>query len=191
MQSLAQYIKSAQDNRLSGFFSLYPPLCEYIAQRHRQGDLVAAFSPEHVYVDLEAGEVEIHTAPEDIDRILPYISPEQTGSLSRGADQRSILYSLGVVFMKYLPELCHFTLMTPWAGSTYICHQPQPPHTVNPEVPEVLSEVVMKLLAKSPDDRYHSVDALQADLARCHRQWRDTGSIEPFALGQADLYQHI
>ena len=102
MQSIAQYIKSAKDNRLSGFFSLYPPLCEYIAQRHRQGDLVAAFSPEHVYVDLEAGEVEIHTAPEDIDRILPYISPEQTGSLSRGADQRSILYSLGVVFYEVL-----------------------------------------------------------------------------------------
>ena len=49
----------------------------------------------------------------------------------------------------------------------------------------------MKLLAKSPDDRYHSVDALQADLARCHRLWQGTGSIEPFALGQADLYQHL
>ncbi len=192
MQSLAQYIKSAQDNRLSGFFSLYPPLCEYIAQRHRQGDLVAAFSPEHVYVDLEAGEVEIHTAPEDIDRILPYISPEQTGSLSRGADQRSILYSLGVVFYEVLTGALPF-----YADDTlgwiyiHLSSTPQPPHTVNPEVPEVLSEVVMKLLAKSPDDRYHSVDALQADLARCHRQWQDTGSIEPFALGQADLYQHL
>ncbi len=192
MQSLAQYVKSNEKQRLSGFFSLYPLLCEHIARRHRQGDVITTLSPSTIYIDLETGEVEIPPAQEDLDQFLPYISPEQTGRLSRGVDQRSDLYSLGVVFYEMLTGTLPFQAEDA-LGWIYmhLSSTPQPPHLVNPEVPEALSNIILKLLAKSPDDRYHSVSALQADLARCHREWKRTGTIRPFPLGQDDLYQHL
>jgi diguanylate cyclase (GGDEF)-like protein len=69
------------------------------------------------------------------------------------------------------------------------CHialLPAPPHTVNPMIPEGLSNLVMKLLSKTVDVRYQSSWGIQADLLTCQQQWVTTGEIVPFPLAQHD-----
>ena len=51
-------------------------------------------------------------------------------------------------------------------------------------MPALLSDLVLKLLAKSPDERYQSAAGLQHDLEACAREWAAHGRITPFALGQ-------
>ena len=119
---------------------------------------------------------------------LPYVSPEQTGRLNRGLDYRTDFYSLGITFFRLLSG------QLPFAASEALdwihCHlaQPAPPlPSLNPEIPETLSAIVLKLLAKSPEDRYQSARGLLWDLSECQRLWLDTGDIAPFALATHDV----
>lgn len=119
---------------------------------------------------------------------LPYVSPEQTGRLNRGLDYRTDFYSLGITFYRLLTGQLPFTASEPldWIN----CHLAKPapaPHTENPEIPPMLSEVVLKLLAKSPEDRYQSARGLYWDLGECQRRWLESGSIAPFALASHDV----
>lgn len=118
---------------------------------------------------------------------LHYLAPEQTGRMNRPVDHRADLYSLGVVFHEMLtgelpfptgdvPELIHF----------HLAKNPQPVHEKNPEVPRVVSDMAMKLMAKNPDNRYQSAAGLAADLERCLQQLRQDGKITDFALARED-----
>ena len=69
----------------------------------------------------------------------------------------------------------------------HVSIEPKPPCTINPEIPLALSDLVLKLMAKSPDDRYQSIKGLKADLKMCYHAWQITGSKASFSLGQADL----
>src|SRR6185369_17690058 len=69
----------------------------------------------------------------------------------------------------------------------HVARKPFPPAMLRPSVPEVLSDIVLKLLAKVPDERYQSASGLAFDLVRCLRQSRETGQIAPFALGEHDV----
>jgi hypothetical protein len=53
-------------------------------------------------------------------------------------------------------------------------------------IPEPLSQIVMKLLAKTAEERYQSALGLRADLEHCARQWARHGAIAAFPLGQQD-----
>jgi predicted ATPase/signal transduction histidine kinase/CheY-like chemotaxis protein len=119
---------------------------------------------------------------------LPYISPEQTGRMNRLIDQRTDLYSLGVVFYELLTgeplfiaedslEIIH----------NHIAKKPNPPHECRPEIPEQISAIVMRLLEKNPEDRYQSAFGLQHDLQKCAEQLTKRGSIERFKLGEFDF----
>src|SRR5690606_11041000 len=63
---------------------------------------------------------------------------------------------------------------------------PVPPWVRAATVPRALSDIVMKLLAKGPEDRYQHAHGLSADLARCLAALDETGDIPPFELGQHD-----
>ena len=142
-------------------------------------------------INEDTGEVQFQSQT-DIDRLLPYISPEQTGRLGWSVDQRSDLYSLGVLFYELLTGKLPFQAQDA-LGWTYahLSSAPKPPHLINSEIPEILSRVVMKLLAKSPEERYQTIAALRADLARCRLEWERRGAINPFPLGQSDLPQRL
>ena len=123
-----------------------------------------------------------------LEESLPYVSPELTGRMNRAVDSRSDLYSLGITYYQLL------TGRLPFSASDAIgwvhCHvarKPAPPVRFRDALPSVLSEIVLKLLAKVPDDRYQSAAGLQRDLERCLRQWRESGNITPFALGAEDI----
>jgi serine/threonine protein kinase/beta-lactam-binding protein with PASTA domain len=97
-----------------------------------------------------------------------YLSPEQ----ARGApvDPRSDLYSLGIVLYEMLTGKVPFTGDTPVEiAMKHLSQVPEPPSTLRPEVPHDLDAVVMRALAKDPDQRYGSAEEMDADLARVAR----------------------
>jgi len=100
--------------------------------------------------------------PETIAGTLAYMSPEQTGRMNRSIDSRSDLYSLGVMLYEMVAGVLPFTASDPieWVHC-HIARQPRPPGEWRKEVPESLSAIVLKLLAKSPEERYQTAAGLE------------------------------
>nr|QDA77046.1 protein kinase [Jahnella sp. MSr9139] len=118
---------------------------------------------------------------------LAYLSPEQTGRMNRAVDPRSDLYSLGATLYEALTGAPPFTTTNPVELiHCHVARAPAPPHERAPEIPRVLSDIVMHLLAKTPEERYQSARGLRADLEECLSEWAATGNIAPFPLGQKD-----
>lgn len=119
---------------------------------------------------------------------LPYISPEQTGRMNRDLDYRSDYYSLGVLLFELLTGRRPFQAdnLLEWVHS-HISRLPPAPHDISPGVPEAISAIVLKLLAKSPEARYQSAEGLMHDLTRCRDELAASGGIVPFPPGQKDL----
>ncbi|MEG4572783.1 AAA family ATPase [Microcoleus sp. N3A4] len=153
-------------------------------------------------------ETQALSHPTLLEGTLAYISPEQTGRMNRSIDYRTDFYSLGVTFYEILCGELPFK--TPDPMELVHCHiakQPVPPydicaeaqnstaeHTIgnpkskiqNTEIPKAISDIVMKLLAKTAEDRYQSAYGLKADLEQCLSQLQQTGQISNFIPGQRD-----
>ncbi|MGD0746971.1 MAG: Stk1 family PASTA domain-containing Ser/Thr kinase [Acidimicrobiales bacterium] len=94
-----------------------------------------------------------------------YFSPEQAEG--KGVDSRSDIYSLGVVLYEMAVGKPPFTGDSPVAvASKHVRDMPVLPRAANPAVPAALEAVIMKAMAKDPDDRYRSAEELRADLLR-------------------------
>lgn len=125
--------------------------------------------------------------PENLEGSLAYISPEQTGRMNRLIDHRSDLYALGATFYELLAGRPPFLTADPLELiHAHIALQPIPLRQVNPAVPEVVEEIVHRLMAKNPEDRYQSAAGLCYDLELCRDQWEQAGSLPPFELGEKD-----
>ncbi|HEX4787788.1 MAG TPA: Stk1 family PASTA domain-containing Ser/Thr kinase [Actinospica sp.] len=94
-----------------------------------------------------------------------YLSPEQ--AKGEQVDARSDLYSTGCLIYELLTGRPPFIGDSPVAVAyQHVREQAQPPSYYDPEVPPVVDAIVMKSLAKSPDERYQSADEMRADLER-------------------------
>ena len=92
-----------------------------------------------------------------------YMSPEQ--GLGQSGDHRSDIYSLGIVLYQLLTGTTPFNADTPIAVVLKHVNDPLPPPTnINPKIPDALERIVYKALAKSPEERYQSVDEMAAHL---------------------------
>lgn len=174
-----------------------------LAKLHAGGLIHRDIKPAHILVERESGDARFTglgvatlqprarqalEPPEFITGTLAYLAPEQTGRMNRSVDARSDLYSLGVTL--YL--LATGTL--PFAASDamewihcHIARQPVPPCERAPDLPEPVSRIVMKLLAKMPEDRYQTARGVERDLRRCLAQWQTHGHIDAFAPGEQDV----
>lgn len=175
-------------------------LADTLGELHARGVVHGALRPEIVWCDARAARawlLDLGTARAPVPSApgaaplsaarLVYASPEQTGRLDRLGDHRSDLYSLGVLLYECLCgappfeaddalELIH----------RHLAAAPIAPQRRDASIPEPLAAIVMRLLAKSPDERYQTARGVADDLRRCAAEWARHGRIEPFALGQHD-----
>jgi serine/threonine protein kinase len=130
--------------------------------------------------------------PDQMLGTLPYISPEQTGRINRAVDERSDLYSLGVVFYELMSGQLPFDSKDPLElVHDHIARVPVSPPEVSPKVPEVLSAIILKLLSKNAEDRYQSATGIQADLEKCLQRLSPEDTIEEFPLGETDYASRL
>jgi serine/threonine protein kinase len=171
-----------------------------VAGLHRRGLIHKDLKPAHLLLDPSGGTVRLTgfgiasrlprerqapEPPEFIAGTLAYMAPEQTGRMNRSIDARSDLYALGVTFYQMLTGSLPFVAAEPmeWVHC-HIARKPMAPSERLESVPAVISEIVMKLLAKTADDRYQTAAGLEYDLRRCLAEWELHGRIESFALGE-------
>jgi serine/threonine protein kinase len=125
--------------------------------------------------------------PDQMLGTLPYISPEQTGRINRAVDERSDLYSLGVVFYELKTEKLPFDSTNALELiHHHIARTPVSPSELSSEIPEVISSIILKLLLKNAEDRYQSAAGVQADLEKCLQRLNPDNTIEGFQVGAAD-----
>ena len=132
----------------------------------------------------EAGEPDVGA----MEGTLAYMAPEQTGRMNRSVDYRADFYALGATFHDFLTGHPPFPSGDPLElVHCHIARTPVPVHALNPLVPEPLSAIVARLMAKNPEERYQSTFGLRADLERCLTEWRSHGRIDSFVLASRDV----
>ena len=117
--------------------------------------------------------------PESIAGTLAYMAPEQTGRMNRSIDSRSDLYSLGVTLYQMLTGSLPFTASDPmeWVHC-HIARKPVPPSERLETVPAAVSALILKLLAKTAEERYQTAAGLDRDLRRCLAAWEAQSALE-------------
>jgi PAS domain S-box-containing protein len=194
-----------QPLELSRCLRLAIGLANAVGQVHRHGLIHKNIKPANVLVD-DADNVHLTrfgiasqvphefqapAPPEVIAGTLAYMAPEQTGRMNRSIDARSDLYSLGVTLYQMFTDALPFAAADPleWIHC-HIARQPIPPGE-RAAVPESLSAIIMKLLAKNAEERYQTAAGLEADLRRCLTEWESHGRIDPFPLGAHDASDRL
>lgn len=121
-----------------------------------------------------------------------YISPEQTGRVNRPVDHRSDFYSLGIILYEVLSGQVPFKANNPreWIHC-HVARQPMELYLKNLLVPKSLSDIVMKLLAKSPDDRYQSSYGIIKDLEACINHLKMNKSFDDYVVGRQDIVDYF
>jgi predicted ATPase/serine phosphatase RsbU (regulator of sigma subunit) len=174
-----------------------------LAALHEQGILHKDIRPLHFFVaDASPTSVvladlshatrlvrEVHVAgqPNGDADALRYVAPEQTGRTNRSVDRRSDLYSLGASLFELFTGQPPFTVSDP-AELIHCQLARRPPRADEIErgLPAALADVVDKLLAKAPDERYQTAAGLVHDLAHCLDCLERTGEVASFALARRD-----
>ncbi len=188
---------------LESLINLAIRLTQILAELHQRDVVHRNINPRSILLNPATGEVwladlslavrtvgEIQgTLPSHLLRsVLAYVSPEQTGRMNRPIDYRTDFYSLGVTLYELLTGRLPFDSddaleLIHW----HIARIPKAPAELDPDIPKPLSQVVMKLLAKSTDERYQSALGLREDLEICAREWAAHEQIASFALGRRDV----
>ncbi|MHC5675573.1 ATP-binding sensor histidine kinase [Nostoc sp.] len=150
-------------------------------------------------------ETQTLISPNVLEGTLAYISPEQTGRMNRGIDYRTDFYSLGVTFYELLTgelpfqsndpmELVHYhiaklppNMNKPHPHKAPSAYQGEGWGEVALTIPQVLCDIVMKLMAKNAENRYKSALGLKFDLENCLIQLQETGEIKSFPIAQRDV----
>ncbi|BAY27323.1 ATP-binding region ATPase domain protein [Calothrix sp. NIES-2100] len=192
---------------LSQFLNIAIQLATILSQLHQNNIIHKDIKPQNILINPQTGQVKIidfsissylskenhHPSdPNLLEGTLAYMSPEQTGRMNRSIDYRTDFYSLGVTFYEMLtgqlPFQIHDSLEL---VHSHIAKTPIPPQEINSKIPSVVSHIVMKLLAKTAEERYQNALGLKADLEECLKQLQATGKIPNFNIGQLDLYSQF
>jgi predicted ATPase/signal transduction histidine kinase len=131
-----------------------------------------------------------HATPGDpMEGTLPYVAPERTGRMNRPIDQRADLYSLGATFYEMLVGTPPFAVIEDPVDlvHAHVARTPVAPNRANPKVPDLLSDLVLRLLAKMPEERYQSAASLLSDLRQCQARLQSDAKLPSFELGLADV----
>jgi len=177
-------------------------LADALSRLHKRELIHKDVKPANVLVNSASGDVRLMgfgiasrllrerqspEPPEFIAGTLPFMAPEQTGRMNRSIDSRSDLYAFGVTLYEMLTGNLPFTASDPmgWVHC-HIAKQAVPPHERLKSVPGPVSAIIMKLLAKTPEERYQTAAGAESDLRRCLAEWETEGRIGEFVPGKHD-----
>ncbi|MEG4349300.1 AAA family ATPase [Microcoleus sp. LAD1_D3] len=202
-QPLKQYI-TAQKTSLINFLQIASQLAQILGELHQNQIIHKDIKPQNILIKPEIREIklidfsistrlekEIPTIsnPNYIEGTLAYMSPEQTGRMNRSIDYRTDFYSLGITFYEMLTGQLPFNSNDPMElVHSHIAKQPAPLNQLNPEIPQAVVDIVMKLLAKTAEERYQSTRGLLADLEESLKQLEKSGEIKDFIAGKVDRF---
>ena len=188
--------------QVSEFLLIAVQLAEALGQIHQQQIIHKDINPSNIIWNPTTGQLKIIDLgistvfsrknpviqnPTVLEGTLAYMSPEQTGRMNRSLDYRADFYSLGATFYELLTGKLPFDTNDPLElVHAHMAKAPVPPHEVNSEIPPVISHIVMKLLAKTAEERYQSAWGIKADLETCLTQLRNGAQISPFPLAKMD-----
>jgi PAS domain S-box-containing protein len=189
------------------FLRIAIPLAAALRRVHERNLIHRDIKPANVLVDTANGrawltgfgiasrlprEHQIPELPEVIAGTLAYMAPEQTGRMNRSIDSRSDLYELGVTLYEMLTGVLPFNASHPmeWVHC-HIARQPIPPAERVKDIPGPISAIVMKLLAKTAEDRYQTAAGVEADLRTCLAGWEAHRRIDSFPLGAHDASERL
>ncbi len=174
---------------LSERLDLMTKAAKALGEVHKQGLVHKDIKPHNIILNKKTGVVQIidfgnasYLAKQNaytplnssLEGTLAYISPEQTGRMNRTLDYRIDYYSLGVTFYQILTGELPFTFSDPMElVHAHIAKMPLSPYERN-KTPKVISDIIMKLLQKNPEDRYQSIAGLVYDLEWCLFRLRST-----------------
>jgi predicted ATPase/transcriptional regulator with GAF, ATPase, and Fis domain len=185
---------------LAAFFGIAAGVCAVIGALHRRNLVHGALDPagilaDDAFQDLQFTDLGVATRGSTGAGLVSapaYLSPEQTGRTNRTVDYRTDFYSLGGILYALLvgrpPFVASDSLELIHA---HLAKTPVPPSAIDATIPEPVSLIVMRLLAKAAEDRYQSILGVDHDLRICAREWAAEGQIRPFALGQHDVSERF
>ena len=177
-------------------------LSRAIDQLHQHGIIHQDIKPANVLVNSGTGQCwlmgfgiasrlprqrQSPQPPELVAGTLPYMAPEQTGRMNRSVDSRSDLYSLGVTLYQMVTGALPFEASDPmeWVHC-HIARQPVSPSERSTDIPAPVSAIIMKLLAKTAEERYQTGAGVESDLRHCLAEWETQRHIEEFPLAEHD-----
>jgi len=202
--SLKKFFQTGKFISLSVFLQISIGLTKALEEVHRRNIIHKDIKPDNIIINertlkikladfsiasLLMQEKYLASNPDRLEGTLAYMSPEQTGRMNRAIDYRTDFYSLGVTFYEMLTRQLPFqTTDAMELVHSHIAKIPALPHELDPTIPKLVSDIVMKLLAKTAEDRYQSAYGIKADLEACLTQLQTNGIIKDFILGQHDIF---
>lgn len=187
---------------LARFLEVALGLAEALARVHQRRVVHQDIHPAHIIVNQETGQLVLigfgladeltrravaPRPPTALEGTLAYMSPEQTGRMNRVVDYRTDFYSVGMTLYRALTGRLPFDAGDALATvHWHLAGVPVAPHLLDPRIPETVSRIVLKLVAKMSEDRYQSASGLRADLARCRAALAEEGRIRDFELARED-----
>ncbi|MEH2216962.1 MAG: AAA family ATPase [Nostoc sp.] len=205
-QNLKQFIDSSRLNIID-CLKLAVQLIDIIIDLHDRHIIHKDIKPQNIIINPKSKQVKITdfsiasrlskenvmlSNPNLLKGTLAYMSPEQTGRMNRSIDYRTDFYSLGITFYEMLTSQLPFNCHDPLEiVHSHIAKQPLPPHHINSEIPEAVSNIVMKLLLKTPEERYQSGLGLKADIEFCLKQLLNNRKNENFIPGKLDKFSQF
>lgn len=199
--SLKEYIASEKLSLVT-FLPIALQIAQTLVSIHGEKIIHKDIKPSNIVINTETGvckltdfsiasrlsrEITQLVNPSQLEGTLAYMSPEQTGRMNRIIDYRSDFYGLGVTFYEMLTGQLPFVSDDPLELVYFhLVKQPISIRQINPEVPEVIEEIVNKLMSKNAENRYQNASGLVADLQHCLSELQSTGSISKFPVGKVD-----
>jgi len=206
---LRQYVQQFGEKQLpiETLLNIAIQLADALSVVHQAEVIHKDLHPGNLLINVKTGLVQINdfglasllsreqttlAPPEQLEGVLAYISPEQTGRMNRVVDYRSDFYSLGVTLYELLSGQQPFTGVDA-LGLVYahIAKEPTPLSIWRNDVPLMLSGIIDKLLSKAAEQRYQSALGLKKDLEKCLLMFKTQHAMIEFPLGNDDISNHF
>lgn len=139
-------------------------------------------------ISVEAPLMDVDQPHDHLTGALAYIAPEQTGRINRALDYRADYYALGATAYHLLVGQPPFVSDNPIELiHRHLAVAPTPLNELSPDIPQTVSDIILKLLAKSPEDRYQNSKGILHDIQYCIEAFERSGKIEEMTVGQQDV----